>query len=97
LIWSIVAAVVGLVLVIPCARIFFDLFRYSYQYAANDEYGYWQNYLIILLGQVGISVLWFPLLRGTLGRAAVWPALSYLAGALVTTVIIVGNFDTLVW
>ena len=96
-IWSIVAALAGLVLVIPFARILFDLFLYAYKYSANDEYGYWRNLLVILLAQVVISVLWFPLLRGKLGRAAVWPALSYLAGALVTTVIIVGNFDTLVW
>ena len=42
-------------------------------------------------------MLWFPLLRGKLGRAAVWPALIYLVAALITTMIMVSNFDTLAW
>ena len=44
-----------------------------------------------------LSTLWFPVLRGKLGRAAVWPALIYLLSALVTTMIIVGNFGTRAW
>ena len=38
-------------------------------------------------------MLWYLLLRRKLGRAAVWPALIYLACALVMTLIIVGAYD----
>ena len=93
-IWSVVAGLTGLVLVIPFSTILFDLFWRAYKYAVHDEYGYWPDLLVILLAQVVLSTLWFPVLRSKLGRAAVWPALINLLSALVTTMIIVGNFGT---
>ena len=96
-IWSIVAALTGLALVIPFAFALFDLFRGAYYYVSHAEYWYWRYLLLILLAQVLVSVIWYPVLRGKLGRSAVWPSLIYLAHALLTTVTIVSNFDTLVW
>jgi tetratricopeptide (TPR) repeat protein len=93
--WSTAAVISGLIVVIPVSAIARPIFERAHYYTIGDHSaGYWANFLVILLGQVALCVAMFPMLRRTLGRAAIWPALLYLACALLMTLFIVGSYGS---